>query len=114
MTSDDAALQAYETTFQQDLNGDGRVGPAPPPPPPPPTVVEADGATSLVRVGSNYFVYPVGGSSGPVVSTGGSAFVAGQFIAFLPIGAEQMTTRFPYTTLFRSNQYSVWTADSNA
>jgi hypothetical protein len=31
-----AALESFETSFQQDLNGDGTIGPPPPPPPPPP------------------------------------------------------------------------------
>ena len=48
-----AALQSFETSFQQDLNGDGSIGP---PPPPPPTVIEGFGSTSLVEGGSNYFL----------------------------------------------------------
>ena len=30
MSGADLTLQNYETTFQQDLNGDGRIGPPPP------------------------------------------------------------------------------------
>ena len=29
------------------------------------TVIEAQGSTSLVQVANDYFLYPVGGSSGP-------------------------------------------------
>ena len=34
---------------------------------PPVTVIEAYGSTSLVQVGDNYFLYPVGGSSWPML-----------------------------------------------
>ena len=40
------ALENFETIFDQDLNGDGTIGP---PPPPPPTIIQTDGTTSLVR-----------------------------------------------------------------
>jgi hypothetical protein len=39
-----SALENLETTFRQDLNGDGTIGP---PPPPPPTLIESNGATDL-------------------------------------------------------------------
>ena len=42
------------------------------------TVIEAQGSTSLVQVANNYFLYPVGGSSGPELSFLGAPFVAGQ------------------------------------
>ena len=42
-------------------------------------VIEAYGSTSLVQVGSNYALYPVGGSSGPQLRYGGAVVVAGQF-----------------------------------
>ena len=54
-----SALESFETTFQQDLNGDGIIGP------PPPTVIESKGATDLDQVGNNYFLYAHGTTSGP-------------------------------------------------
>ena len=72
-----AALQSFETSFQQDLNGDGSIGP----PPPPPTVIEGFGSTSLVEGGSNYFLDPNGGSA-VELSYGGAPVVAGQFDQF--------------------------------
>src|SRR4051812_41743017 len=78
MSGADPTLKGLETTFQQDLNGDGTIGLPPPPPPPPPTVIEAFGSTDLVQVGNNYFLYPHGGSSGPGLSSGGALMVAGQ------------------------------------
>ena len=47
-----------ETTFHQDLNGDGVIGS-------PSVVIQTDGTTSLVQVGNNYFLDPVGGGTGP-------------------------------------------------
>ena len=61
-----AALETYETTFNQDLNGDGVISN------PTTKVVQTDGSTSLVEVGSNYFLDPVGGSSGPELNYGGT------------------------------------------
>src|SRR6202034_271223 len=52
------ALESFEASFQQDWNGDGVIGV---PPPPSPTVIEADGSTSLVESGNNYFLEPKGG-----------------------------------------------------
>ena len=48
-----ATLESFETSFQQDLNGDGLIGVLP-------TVIEAIGSTSLVANGSNYFLEPNG------------------------------------------------------
>ena len=52
MSGTSTALQSFETSFQQDLNGDGTIGP---PAPPPPTVIEGFGSTSLVEVGATIF-----------------------------------------------------------
>ncbi|HSU06543.1 MAG TPA: hypothetical protein VLI93_13295, partial [Acetobacteraceae bacterium] len=49
-------LQSFEISFQQDLNGDGRIGL------PPSTVIEAFGSTTLVQSGSNYFLDAADGS----------------------------------------------------
>src|SRR5207244_4167197 len=57
-----AGLQSYETSFQQDLNGDGVIGV-------PTTVVEALGSVSLVKAGNNYSL----GSSGPALKFNGVA-----------------------------------------
>src|SRR5205085_4887069 len=108
------SLQALEPSFQQDLNGDGRIGLPAPPPPAPPTVIEALGSTSLVQVGSNYALYPVGDSPGPTLKSGGTAFVAGQFGAWVPIGAEQLSGGgYEVAWKFGSaDMYTVWTTDS--
>ena len=104
-----SALELIETTFNQDLNGDGHIGL---PPPPPPTIIQTDGNTSLVQVGNNYDLY-VGGS-GPSIKYGGAAVTAGQFGTWTPIGAIQ--TASGYDVAWKdpgSGQYEVWALDSN-
>ncbi|MCA0302801.1 MAG: hypothetical protein LCH95_10380 [Proteobacteria bacterium] len=101
-----AALQDLESVFQQDLNGDGTVGPVT-------TVVEAFGATTLAQVGSNYALYATGTSSGPHLRYAGADVAAGQLGAWTPIGAE--ATGAGYQVAWRNgtaDQYSVWTLDA--
>jgi len=111
-----AALEAFETSFHQDLNGDGVIGPPPPPPPPAPptqTVIEAFGSTSLVESGSNYFLQPTGGAA-VELSYGSTPVAAGQFGSWVPIGAEQ--TANGYEVAWKAtgaDQYTVWNTDSS-
>src|SRR3984893_9773427 len=98
------ALESLEPSFQQDLNGDGLIG----------VLVEAKGSTSLVQVGSNFFFYPVGGSSGPELSYNGTPFVAGQFGAWTPIGVEQTASGYEVAwKVTGADQYTVWNTDSS-
>src|SRR6202008_3372767 len=69
-----AALEALEKTFGQDLNGDGTIGP---PPPPPPTIIQTDGSTDLAQVGNNYFLYAHGTTTGPELKYSGAAVTVG-------------------------------------
>ena len=73
-----ATVKSFETSFQQDLNGDGSIGP---PPPPSQTVIEGFGSTSLLAGGSNYFLDPNGGAA-VELSYAGAPVVAGQFNQF--------------------------------
>jgi hypothetical protein len=107
------ALESLEPVFHQDLNGDGSVGP-PTTGNPPSTVIEAFGSTSLVEVGSNYFLYPVGGSSGPELSYSGAPVVAGQSGSWTPIGAEQTASGYDVAwAVPGADLYSVWATDSS-
>jgi 20S proteasome alpha/beta subunit len=101
------ALESIETTFHQDLNGDGVIGVVP-------TTIEASGSTSLVQVGSNYFLDPLAGGTGLTVKYGGVPFVAGQFGAWVPLGAE--ATSSGYDVAWKNTTtglYTVWSLDSN-
>jgi serralysin len=70
-----SVLKSLEPSFQQDLNGDGLIGSAAAPK----TVIESFGSTSLVQVGSNFYFYPVGGSSGPQFNYLGTPVTVGRF-----------------------------------
>ena len=101
-----STLENLETTFHQDLNGDGVTGPIA-------TVKEAFGSTALVQVGSNYFLNPVAGGTGPELKIGGAAIVAGQAGTWAPIGVEQAAGGFEVVWKnAAADQYTIWTTDS--
>ena len=78
------------------------------------TVIESFGSTSLVQLGNNYFLYPVGGSSGPELSFSGAPVVAGQFGSWTPLGAEQTASGYEVAwKVTGADQYSVWATDSS-
>ena len=102
----DPTLQALETIFQQDLNGNGQIGVTP-------TTIEAFGATRLVEVGSQFFLRDAGGA-GPSVKHQGAAITDGQFGAWAPLGAEQVGGG--YQVAFKNggaDQYVVWNLDGS-
>ncbi|MEH2591217.1 M10 family metallopeptidase C-terminal domain-containing protein [Bradyrhizobium sp. AZCC 1721] len=99
------ALQSLETSFQQDLNGDGTIGA-------PTVVIESAGSTSLTQIGSNYFLHQAG--SGPVLKFGGAPVTAGMWAGWAPIGAEQTATG--YDVVWKNagtGQYNAWSTDSS-
>src|SRR5258708_14469585 len=79
------ALESLETSFHQDLNGDGVIGI----PAASSTVIEALGSTSLVQVGNNYFLDSISSGTGPSLKYAGADVVVGQFNPYTPIAAEQ-------------------------
>ena len=103
-TSD--ALESFEPVFHQDLNSDGLIGP-------PTTVIEANGSTRLTEVGDHFFLYD-GSGSGPSLKYAGADYVAGQFGAWTPIGAEQTATGYEVAwKVTGADQYTVWSTDSS-
>src|SRR2546429_635187 len=60
-----SAFKALETSFQQDLNGDGTIGV-------PATTVEAFGSTKLDQVGSNFYLDSISTGSGPSLKWAGA------------------------------------------
>ena len=102
-----AALESLEPSFHQDLNGDGVIGV-------PTTTIEALGSTSLVQVGSNYFLDSISSGTGPALKLGGANFVSGQLGGWTPIGAEQTSTGYEVALKYAgADQYTIWNTDSN-
>ena len=101
-----SALQLLETTFQQDLNGNGIIGL-------PTTVIEAFGATSLLSAGNSYAFAPVGTTSGPTLSYVGTPVVAGAS-TWTPIGVEKTVTGYQVAWKDSSTgQFTVWNTDNS-
>jgi hypothetical protein len=96
------ALESLETSFHQDLNGDGTIGPVA-------TTIEAFGSTSPVELGGNFYMNSVSSGSGPELKYGGAAVVAGQFGSWTPIGAEIIASGYEVAwKVPGTDQYSVW------
>ena len=101
------ALELLETSFHQDLNGDGVIGIKT-------TVIEALGSTGLVEVGNNYYLDNISSGTGPELKYGGSPAVAGQFAPYTPVSVEQ--TPGGYEVAFQNsgaNQFSIWNTDGS-
>jgi serralysin len=111
------ALESIETSFHQDLNGDGTIGL--PANTSSNTVIESSGSTKLDQGGTNYSFDPVSGGSGPLLKYGGAAVTVGQFGTYAPIGAEVITTNgvvTGYEIAWKDSGtglYIVWNTDSN-
>src|SRR5207244_522768 len=103
----DLALEAIETSFHQDLNGDGQIGPTI-------AVIEANGSTRLTEVANQYYLFDNSGS-GPSLKYTGAPVLAGQYgSAVVPIAAEVTASGYEVAwKVLGTNQYSVWSADSN-
>ncbi|TYL84552.1 hypothetical protein FXB38_12745 [Bradyrhizobium cytisi] len=106
-----AAFETLETSFHQDLNGDGIIGLARS------AMIsstEAIGTTALDLVGGNYSLDPVAGGTGPTVKYQGAPVTIGQFGAYVPLGAEQISNGYEVAWKnATTGQYSVWSTDSN-
>ncbi|BBO11168.1 MULTISPECIES: M10 family metallopeptidase C-terminal domain-containing protein [Bradyrhizobium] len=103
-------LVQAESSFHQDLNGDGTVGPVAATA----TAIESFGSTSLVQSGANFCMNPVGGGPGPELTYVGSPVVAGQFGVWTPVGAEQTASGFDVAWKAPgSSQFIIWHTDSS-
>jgi hypothetical protein len=80
------------------------------------TTIEGFGSTSLVEVGSNYFLYPDGGSA-VELSYAGAPVVAGQFDqygAWAPIGAERTASGYEVAwKVTGADQFQVWNTNNS-
>ena len=76
------------------------------------TAIETQGATDLTQVADHYFLYDSLGS-GPSLKFGGTDFVAGQFGAWAPIGAEKTASGYEVAWKDASGDYTAWNTDNN-
>ena len=82
-------LESLETSFHQDLNGDGVIGINLPT-----HVIETAGVTSLAEVGNDFYLNPVAGGTGPELQYGGAPYTVQQSIGGMgrEVGAEQIAS----------------------
>ncbi|QPF90265.1 Ig-like domain-containing protein [Bradyrhizobium commune] len=108
-----ASLQSIETLFQQDLNGDGAIGPhVAPPVTLSGTLLETAGITSLTQSGN--YLHLSSGSTDVVLKSGGAAYAMGPTSTWTAIGAE--ATSSGYDVAWKNiytGAYTVWATDSN-
>ena len=83
VTGNSAALEGLETSFHQDLNGDGVIGD-----PSIPFAIETSGSTSLTQLGYDFFLYAKGTSNGPELKYDGAPWTNGEWGGWTPIAAE--------------------------
>ena len=120
-TGSSTSLKSFETSFQQDLNGDGTIGaPAPPPPPPPPpptgTIIESFRFDQSRSGWKQFFLCT---PSGHVLGSryceiSGADVYVGQFDTWRPIGVEQ--TGSGYEVAWKhgnADEYIIWGTDSS-
>ncbi|MBR0906454.1 hypothetical protein JQ588_27720 [Bradyrhizobium liaoningense] len=117
-----SGLKSLETSFHQDLNGDGQIGtsstgtptaPTAPTSPTAGTVIESAGATRLVESGDKYYLNSSTGT-GPTLKHGGVAFIDGSDGTWAPIAAEK--TASGYQVVWKeasTGKYTAWNTDSN-
>ena len=76
-------------------------------------MIQTDGSTSLTEVWYNYFLDNSSGS-GPALEYNGADVVAGEFGAWMPIGAVQTASSYDVAwEIPGANEFGVWTTDSN-
>ncbi len=102
-----AALELIETSFNFDLNGDGTIGV------PAATVIESNGAMSLLTDGTNYLLEPNGGTT-IELSYNGAPVTVGQFGGWTPVAAAQTATGYEVALkLAGSDEFTIWNTDSS-
>ena len=99
------ALQSYESSFQQDLNGDGTIGLTS-------SSIETVGNTKLAQVADMYFMYQGDGSSGVLLRYHGLASNPGGG-SWQALGAEQTANGYSVWLSNGVGQFVEWNTDNN-
>jgi hypothetical protein len=100
------ALESLESTFGQDLNGDGTTGLTT-------TVIKTDGSTSLTQVANQYDLDNSGTGTGPALQYSGADVTIGEFAGWTPIGAVQTASGYDIAWQNTDGQYTVWSTNSS-
>src|SRR6185312_12443764 len=105
VASNSYALEAIESTFNQDLNGDGTIGLVT-------TAIQTDGSTTLSQVADRF---SLNSGSGPIsLQYNGAPVTVGEFGGWVPIGAVQTATGYDVAwKLPGTNQFTIWSTDSS-
>jgi hypothetical protein len=98
------ALETYETSFHQDLNGDGAIGVTS-------TVIESNGTTTLVAVADQYALEN-SSRNGPHLQLNGAPVVAGQLSPWVPFAVVQTATGYEVAWQL-GDSFDIWNTDSN-
>jgi len=78
------------------------------------TVIQTDGNTSLILVGSNYFMSNINSGTSAELKYGGAPLTVGQFGSIAPIGAIQTTSGYEVAwQISGTNQFAFWSTDSS-
>ncbi|MCP3460039.1 Ig-like domain-containing protein [Bradyrhizobium sp. CCGUVB23] len=110
-----STLKSLETTFQQDLNGDGVIG-APAPAAATAaatTLIETNGSAGLAQIGNNFYVGTASAGYNAELKFAGVAQVVDPTGHVAPLGAEKTATGYQVVWSLGSGQYSIWTTDNN-
>lgn len=75
------------------------------------TDIEAFGSTVLIQVGDNYVLRPRDGTVSPTLAYAGIPVAAGQFGAWMPIGAEPLAGGYEIAWKRGADGYVLWTID---
>ena len=105
------SLETLETVFNQDLNGDGVIGLNP-------LVIQTDtssfGSTRLAQIANNYFLYAVGGTTGPELQIDGSPVTSSDYGSCAPIGAVKTASGYDVAwKIVGADGYTVWSTDNS-
>jgi hypothetical protein len=80
----------------------------------PTTTLESYGLTALVQSGTNFFMKPVAGGSGPELQYSGVPVTSGEFGPWTPLGAEATSNGYEIAWKYgTTDQYTVWNTDSS-
>jgi hypothetical protein len=107
-------LESLEKSFNQDLNGDGTIGL-----PTGTTLIQTDtntyGSTSLVQIGTDYYLENSSTGVGPELQYGGVPITSAALGSYTLIGAAPLSGG-GYEVAFENsstNMFSIWTTNSN-